>query len=70
MLWKDVQRSAFFRVILMLPCWYGSAAGGEQGMPRFNLSEETTNKHGKCSVTVERVTNLVQCPFQFSGCYN
>lgn len=44
MLWKDFQRSAFSRVILMQPCWYESAAGGERGMLRFSLSEEKTNK--------------------------
>lgn len=53
----------------MQPCWYELAAGGEQGMLRFSLSEETTNKHVKSTVTVfiEHVASLLQCPFKCNG---
>lgn len=44
MLWKDFQRSEFSSVILMQPCWYESAAGGERGMFRLDLESVETRQ--------------------------
>lgn len=44
MLWKDFHRLAFSRVILMQPCWYESAAGGDRGMLRLDLESEETKQ--------------------------
>lgn len=44
----------------MQPCWCESAAGGEWGVLRFSLSEETTNKpvNSTAAVFIEHMASV------------
>lgn len=58
--WKDFQRSAFSRVILMESCWYESAAGGDRVILRLDLfCRENThvNNSAKSDVFIKHVAD-------------